>query len=208
MAHDIDASPRAGNAWGRYVLEALALAVAVGVPAYLALSRRGSIAEGDTLYHFKMAALILRHWPWVDVSWLPLTVLGERGTDHHWLWHLVIAPFAAIQDPQVAIHVAGAATCAAVAAAVLLVCRGLAIPLAPLAAILIICADATMPERLTRLRSENVMYAFLPLALLFMAKRRHVALFFLSWIFMESVPRRRVPAADACGFQRRGLAGA
>jgi hypothetical protein len=174
------------NPWKRWSLEALALFVGVGALIYAGLILRGTVTEADTYYHFKVASLILHNGPWVDISWLPFTVLGEHGTDHHWLWHVVLAPFALIEDPWQAITIAAAATCAAVTAVVLLVCRGLAIPYAPLVAILVTFAGPSLPERLTRLRSENVAYVLLSLALLFMAKRRYLALAVVSFVFMAS----------------------
>jgi hypothetical protein len=152
---------------------------------YAALTVRDGMTEPDTLYHFKLAALILTEGPWVDVRWLPFTVLGERGPDHHWLWHVFLAPFTLIPDQWQALRVAAAVTCGLVPAVLVLVLRSLAVPYAPLFAIVAACGP-NLPERLSRLRADNVVFILAPLALLLMARNRTLALAIVSFAFMQS----------------------
>src|ERR1044071_7893791 len=89
----------------------LALMATFGVALARVLQARLGVTEPDTLYHFRMASLVLQAWPpWVDVRWLPFTVLGADGPDHHWLWHVLLAPFALIADAEHAIVIASPAT--------------------------------------------------------------------------------------------------
>jgi hypothetical protein len=171
--------------WRRWSVEAALMFLLFASLTYVCLSVRGGLIEPDTLYHFKIASLILREGPWVDIRWLPYTVLGDHGPDHHWFWHLVLAPFALIPDPWQALRVAAAVTCGAVPAMILLVCRALMVPFAPLFAIVAVCG-ASLPERLTRLRADNAMFILLSLALLLMARNRTVALALLSFVFMQT----------------------
>ncbi len=170
--------------WRRWGFEGLLLFVLIGALTYSRLSPRG-IAEPDTLYHFKVASLILRDGGWVDIKWLPYTILGNHGPDHHWLWHVALAPFTLIDDPWQAIVVAASVTCAAVPTVILLVCRALAVPLAPVFALFAIYG-AGLPERLTRLRSEGLVFMLLSLALLAMARQRVMTLAILSFVFMQA----------------------
>jgi hypothetical protein len=167
-------------------LEAVLLVAIIGATMYASLIQRSGLTEPDTLFHFKLAQMILQDGPWVDIPWLPFSVLGERGPDHQWLWHVALAPFALIADPVHAIAVAAAVTCAAVAVAVHFVARRFDTPLPLVTALLSVSLYASLPERLTRLRSENLACILLVLALVFMARRQRVALFVLSFVFMAS----------------------
>ena len=51
----------------------------------------------DAYYHIKVAALMLEQGPRLDFPWLQLTILGPgRYSDHHFLFHLLQAPFTMI----------------------------------------------------------------------------------------------------------------
>ncbi len=84
------------------------------------------------------------------------------------------------------IIIASAVSCALVAAVAMLVFRGLGVPYAPFFAVLLLAAGPGMPERLTRLRSENEAFMLLGIAIFCLARRRHIALAIVSFLFMAS----------------------
>ena len=91
----------------RVALEALAVFAACAAAFYAILEATGPDPfDIDALFHYKVASLILRRGPWVDISWLPYTVLGEHGTDHQWFFHLLIAPLTAFGDSVHAVNAA------------------------------------------------------------------------------------------------------
>ena len=71
----------------------------------------------DGYFHFKIAQLIASNGPWVDVEWLPLTVLGDAGPDHHWLWHVLLVPFTWLSPAFMGLKCATVLTAAAVPSA-------------------------------------------------------------------------------------------
>jgi hypothetical protein len=81
------------------VLEALGVGAAVFAALVWKLLPADAVLSLDGFYHFTIARLMWETGPVVGVTWLPLTVLGEAGPDHHWLWHLLLAPFGAVEDP-------------------------------------------------------------------------------------------------------------
>ena len=72
---------------------ALIFAYSFGVLAYLQFA--GPAIPGyDGYYHIRMAQLMGERGWVLDFPWLPYTVLGpDRYTDHHWLLHVIQAPF-------------------------------------------------------------------------------------------------------------------
>ena len=70
----------------RPFLEALAVfAFWAALLAWILADAEGILGV-DGYYHFRIGQEILERGPWVDIRWLPFTVLGEHGPDHHWLF--------------------------------------------------------------------------------------------------------------------------
>ncbi|MGQ0655403.1 MAG: hypothetical protein ACT4P4_24605 [Betaproteobacteria bacterium] len=143
-------------------------------------------ADFDGHYHLKVAQWIAHQGFWADIPWLPFTVLGERGPDHHWLWHLMLVPFTAIGDPGEALVWAAAVNGAAPAAVIAYVLRILGVPAAPLFALLAIGAGAAMPYRLMMLRAQNIALVYMALALWAAGRGRWVWLGAIAFLFLES----------------------
>ncbi len=70
----------------------------------------------DAFYHAKMAELTAQAGPVRNFSWLPFTVLAENYADHHLLYHLLAAPWAAVLPPLAAVKIVQAIMAAAVLA--------------------------------------------------------------------------------------------
>ena len=54
----------------------------------------------------KMTLLTLKDGPIREFPWLPLTVLSQGYADHHFLYHLILAPFFVIAGPFLGIKIA------------------------------------------------------------------------------------------------------
>lgn len=66
------------------------------------LARHQTVADGDAFYHAKISQ-IYGQGEWIySLDFLPLSVLGEKYTDHHFLYHVLIAPFTWFLEPLVA----------------------------------------------------------------------------------------------------------
>jgi hypothetical protein len=140
----------------------------------------------DGYYHIKIAQWIAREGPFVDVSWLPLTVLGDHGPDHHWLWHALLVPFTWFSDLFDGLRWGMLVTAAAVPAALTAVGLAMRLPMAPLFALLACTAALIMPGRLLMLRAQNLALILMVLALFALARRRHMLLCGIAFVFMLS----------------------
>ncbi|MEE9344504.1 MAG: hypothetical protein V3U88_02745 [Methylococcales bacterium] len=140
----------------------------------------------DGLFHFKMAELILNEGPWVDIRWLPLTVLGEHGTDHQWLWHVLITPFTLISSPEWGLKIAIVFMGALVPAVLCYIARTLRIPYAPAWAISAVVAGSMMPDRILMLRTQNLGIIFISLSILFLHRQHYKKLILVSFAFIQS----------------------
>ncbi len=139
----------------------------------------------DGYYHLRVAQLIPDNGFWVDISWLPFTVLGQSGTDHHWLWHLMLVPFTLLPDDYM-IDVAVIITTAVVPVVLNLIYRRMGIPCAPLFALLSVAASTLMPGRLMMLRAQNLSLIFVLLFLLALIARKRRIQFVVAFLFMQS----------------------
>jgi hypothetical protein len=170
----------------RALIEAAAVFAVVLAFMRWRLGGWGGFADFDGHYHLKVAQWIAHRGFWADIPWLPFTVLGERGPDHHWLWHLMLVPFTAIDDPGQALVWAAAVNGAAPAAVIAYVLRMLGVPAAPLFALLAVSAGAAMPFRLMMLRAQSIALVYMALALWAIARRRYVWLGVVAFLFLES----------------------
>jgi hypothetical protein len=140
----------------------------------------------DGHYHLMVAHWIADRGLWTDIPWLPFTVLGARGPDHQWLWHLAFVPFTYLEDPAQALAWAAAFNGAATVAAAAFVMRVLGVPAAPLFALLAMTAGLSVPTRFMMLRTQNIAVIYMLLAVWAMARGRHKTLGAVAFLFLES----------------------
>ena len=194
----------------RAALEALAVFAVAAVLFRWQLGRWDGMPDFDGHYHLRVAYWIAHHGLWSDIPWLPFTVLGEKGPDHHWLWHVALVPFTWIGDPAEALRWAAACNGAATVAVIALVMRLLGVPAAPLFAVLAVTAAMLMPYRLLMLRAQNVAVIYMMLAVWAMARGRHKSLAAIALLFLESyhaavvlAPMAFIGAAVRSALERR-----
>jgi hypothetical protein len=174
-------SPRA-----RTGLESAALFVVFGVAFYAMLAARGSVLDIDSQYHFKVARLILERGPWVDISWLPFTVLGERGPDHQWLFHLIIAPLTALGNDLRTLHIASAAMAAAMPALIYPFLKRAGVPYALLFVVALMFSGDLLPERFLALRAQDLAVIFMVATLFALAWRKTAWVGALAFLFTQA----------------------
>ena len=168
------------------LLEGAALFAVTLLLARWQIGRWDGVPDFDGHYHLRVVYWIAHHGLWTDIPWLPFTVLGERGPDHHWLWHLALLPFAWFGEPAEVLLWANAFNAAATVAAVSVVMRLLGVPAAPLFALLAVSAATLMPYRLLMLRTQNAAVVFMMLAFWAMVCRRERTLALIAFLFLES----------------------
>lgn len=76
--------------------------------AYLALLSFSSekIFTRDGFYHIKFAYLMRTESLFLTLKWLPLTIGGTLGVDHHWLFHVMLIPFTFTDDLALGLRLA------------------------------------------------------------------------------------------------------
>jgi hypothetical protein len=131
----------------------------------------GLIGGDDGYYHLKLAAL-MRGDLVPQFTWLPLTILSpERFVDHHWLFHILLMPFAS-GDLVVAGQVAAAVFATAALAAAGWVLRRQAVPGAGLWALGMFAASSAFVYRLSMPRAQSLSLLWLILAVQLLLERR------------------------------------
>ncbi len=164
-----------------------AVMFAVGVVAFRwFIGQWQGTPDFDGHFHLRVVQWMAHSGLWIDIPWLPFTVLGDHGPDHQWLWHLMLVPFGWIDDPNRALLWANAVNAAAALAAIALVMRLLGVPAAPLFALLAVSAGMLMPYRLMMLRAQNVAVIYIMLAIWAMARGRNKTLGAIAFLFLES----------------------
>ncbi len=170
----------------RVALEAAAVfLVAWGAFAWTVLPQ-DALVTIDGYFHMRLAQQMGEHGPFVGVRGLPLTLLGEAGPDHHWLWHLLLMPFGQLPDLFVAMKWAATVAAAAVAAGLHVVARALRLPWPALFALLGVAGALLMPGRLVMLGAQNLAVLFIAAALWGLHRQRPLALALVAFLFLQA----------------------
>lgn len=167
-----------------------------GLLALVQMAASGLVGT-DGYYHVKMAAL-MRSDLTPEFVWLPLTILSPKNYyDHHWLFHVLLTPFAGgnlILGGQIAAVVF--ATAALVAGGWLL--RTQRVPGATLWAIGMVAASSAFVYRLIMPRAQSLSLLWLIVAMYLMLERRERWLIVLGltyvWLY-DAFPLLMVVAA-------------
>ena len=174
---------RVGSKW--WAGEALAVfAISIGALGWIVAGDEGILGV-DGYYHFRVAEEIVARGPWVDIHWLPFTVLGDRGPDHHWLFHVLITPFTLLGHSLPAVKWAAVVCAATIPTTLTVVARLYGVPFAPLFALLAMTTSAVLPGRYLMLRANGLALVFMALAVYAMTRRLYVWLGVLAFLFMQ-----------------------
>lgn len=166
----------------------LAFLIALGWSAVLLQMRAAGVLDPDTYYHFTVIRGIAENgWPWLDISWLPYTVLGEAGPDHHWLWHLFLAPFGFDPNPERGMLLAICFSFALVPAGLTLLLQFAGVSRhAWLWALLALVAGEVVLGRLLMLRVQNLALLLVFASTIALYRRSLGSLLAIGFVFMES----------------------
>jgi hypothetical protein len=173
MIHSVSKKPAAAYA----AVFSLCAALFAWVQSYPAFR------DPDSFYHAKMAEQLLHgnivsHFPW-----LPFTTLGAAFADHHFLYHLVLAPFIAVLGPTYGTVVATvilAATAVTVFHAFL---RDREVPFAWVFTAVLVTSSGFL-FRIDLAKAIAVSVAILFGALILMRRGNSGALFFVAWAYV------------------------
>lgn len=156
-----------------------------GLLTLVQLAAPGFVGGDDGYYHVKMAAL-MRAGLTPRFIWLPLTILSPTGyADHHWLFHVLLMPFAGgdlLRGGQAAAVIFAAA--ALTLAGWLL--RAQRVPGAGLWALGAFGASSAFVYRLSMPRAQSLSLLWLLVAAHLLLQRRHrfLALLGLTYVWL------------------------
>lgn len=144
----------------RYTVESIGLFALCFAWFAMELFRLENLACIDCFYHMAVSDEIAVSPPYVDIRWLPYTLLGRDGVDQHWVWHMLAVPFTVFSDSLTALKLAISGTAALVPVAVNLFLRSYKVSYAPMLAILAVTGSLILPERFLMLKAQNIAIIF------------------------------------------------
>lgn len=172
--HDLEVKPQ--HLRIRFMRFGTAFSVfAIGVIVALLLqSQTAGFVSNDDYYHSRISSLMLEQGTLrVDFPWLPLTILSpEKFVDHHLLYHIYLAPFAALGGLGSS-KLAQAIVFGGVFAAFWLLLRRLHIRHTWLWLIVLLGASTPFLYRMMMVRAQGAAVLFLLLALYVMFSQRY-----------------------------------
>lgn len=89
----------------KYKLDYLALFVLVGT-YFTKLQWNNYIGDPDGFYHAKIAQFLSQGTILKTLPWMQFSTLAENFTDHHLLYHILLAPFTYLNNPLIGIKIA------------------------------------------------------------------------------------------------------
>ena len=151
------------------MLELLLVGIATGVLFSWVFYGAG-FPDGDSFYHARISALIAEHGLLYTFPWLQETSLATTFTDHHLLYHLLVAPLTWLVSPAIAITIVQVVLLMALAMLIYLILKQQQLPYPGLVLVALVMAWPFM-VRMTLVKAS-------PLALLFVL--------LLTWLMLQS----------------------
>lgn len=143
-----------------------------------------SFADPDSFYHIYLAQQ-LPHGLTRDFPWLPFTSLADAYTDHHFLYHVFLAPFVIFLNSFVGAWAATVLLAAFVHTLFYATLRILRFR-APLFFTLLLFSASAFEFRMHLAKAPAVSLIFVLLGICFLARKRLIALGILAFLFVWS----------------------
>jgi len=174
--------------WFYVLFESSVLFVVFLLFIYFQLAPFEKLPVVDGFYHFRVSERI---WEssgfWYSIPWLPYSVLGEQGPDHHWLWHLLLAPATQLPfDQTTCLKIVIAYGAAIVPFGLNVFFRMSRVPFSPIWVVLCLFSHLMLPGRLLMLKAQCLVLVLLCLYLFFAARGRWIQAGIVSFITMAT----------------------
>ena len=140
-----------------------------------------TLPEPDSFYHAKMAQFlgqgqVLRQFPWMQA-----TALKDDFVDHHFLYHLLLAPFVKIFDPLMGVKIATVLFASLLVLIIYWLFKKFAIKW-PFIFIVVLLAAQPWLFRVSLVKAPAVFLILFLLAFNFLAHQKWLALFLIGWL--------------------------
>ncbi len=136
----------------------------------------------DAYYHLHQARMLGAEGLFAGVTSLPRTVLGDAGTDHHFLFHLLLLPCAQLPD-ALALPLAAAAIAALASVGMIVTLHGLRVGWLPLWTLLLLGSSEVYGFRVALVRAQSVDLPIVLLAVALLVRGRAAAAGCLGFAF-------------------------
>lgn len=160
----------------------IAMAIAVAWHAASVWLAAPTYNLDDAYYHLHQARMLGVEGLFAGITSLPRTVLGEAGTDHHFLFHLLLLPCAQLPD-ALALPVAAAAIASLASVGMIAALHALRVGWLPLWALLLLGTSEVYGFRVALVRAQSVDLPIVLLAVALLVQGRAVAAAFLGFAF-------------------------
>lgn len=142
-----------------------------------------SFADPDSFYHVKMARLIPQEGIIKTFPWLQDTILRDSYIDQHFLYHVFLIPFVYAMSPIPGAKLATVILCTALVMLFYWLLRSEKVKFS-FAYALMLLATTPFIFRINLVKAPVLSIIFLLAGLIFMFKRRKIALFVLSFFYV------------------------
>jgi hypothetical protein len=143
----------------------------------------GRFLDPDSFYHAKMGLLTLQNGIVFDFPWLPFTTLARHFADHHYIYHLLLAPFILWLGPLYGTKLATAVFAAAAVTAFYWMLRAYAMRGA-LAFTALLATSGGFLLRVNLAKATALSLTCLMFALVAVKRDQPWRLFVISWVFV------------------------
>lgn len=152
---------------------------------YGAVQAHPSFKDPDSFYHARIAVMTLDQGAVTDFPWLPFTTLADWFADHHFLYHLLLAPFIWLFGPLVGLKAAAAFFGAVAVSTFYFVLYRLRVHWAIcLSFSLLLATSMDFMFRMNLAKAASLSVILLLLGTLFVIRGKPLKLFFLSFIYV------------------------
>ena len=139
----------------------------------------------DAYYHAKTAELIAEQGGLLEsFPWLQYTILRDQFVEHHLLLHVILIPFVTLLPPILGGKIFTVLTATLMAMTFYWLLRKLSVKVPWFWSLLLLFSSSAFIFRLNLLRAQNLALIFLFLGVYALVKRKKIALFIISFLYV------------------------
>lgn len=136
----------------------------------------------DGYYHFTYSKEMINRGLLRGVSQLPLTILGDNGADPHYLFHLLLIPFAQLKS-FLGLRLATFIFLLIPTISIYIILRVYKVPYYWLFILLLLASTPGYVIRMSMLRAQSLAVPMMLLFIIYLAKKRSFPVFFIGLLF-------------------------
>jgi len=164
-----------------YLLYFLLFVIALNLFTFFQLD--STFADPDSFYHAKMAEILASRGAITQFPWLSATDLKDNFIDHHFLYHLILIPFAKFYPPLIGLKIATIIFASLVILTIFWFLRQLKIKGAFWYALFLLTVNPFI-FRLNLAKAQQLVLILLFFLIYFLLRRNYLALILISCLYV------------------------